>query len=151
MRLSGLTIRVNHDLFGGLLVLGIAGGAWWFGQDYAVGTLNRMGPGYLPMALAAILGVLGLILVIVSQFRPTEWPEVRVVPLALILASLVLFALALRPLGLFPAAFICVLVASLADGTISWAGRILLGLAVAAFSSAVFVLALGMPVPLWWG
>lgn len=144
-------LRVNHDLFGGLLLSAISGTALWTGQGYALGTLNRMGPGYLPMALSVILGIIGLVLIAGSQFKPSELPEVRLVPLAAVLGSLVIFAVLLRPAGLFPAAFVCVVLASLVDDSISWKGRLGLGLGVAAFSSLVFIMALGMSVPLWWG
>lgn len=150
MRFSRLTLRINHDFFGGLLLTCIAGGAWYHAQSYALGTLNRMGPGYLPVALSLILGGLGVILVVISQFKPAERIELRVVPLIIILGSLCLFGVMLRSAGLFPAAFMSVILATLADGRITWLGRVVLALVVSLFTGVVFVVGLGMSVPLWW-
>jgi hypothetical protein len=52
------------DFVGGILVLLIGIGAMVQGQTYNIGTLNRMGPGYFPVALGAILaGIGGVILI----------------------------------------------------------------------------------------
>ncbi|MGY6412333.1 MAG: tripartite tricarboxylate transporter TctB family protein [Alkalilacustris sp.] len=142
-------LKINHDFLGGCLLIVIAVAAYVLGQSYAVGTLNRMGPGYLPAALSIILGAMGVILAIAAQFQPAEAPEIRLRPLLAVAAALVVFAFLLRPAGLLPAAFVCVLLGSLADDKITWPGRLVLGVAVALFSGGVFVLGLGMNVPLW--
>lgn len=144
-------VKINHDFLGGCLLIAIAVGAHVLGQSYAVGTLNRMGPGYLPAALSLILGAMGVVLAIAAQFQPAAAPEVRIGPLLAVAAALVAFAVLLRPAGLMPAAFVCVVLGSLADGRITWTERVVLGVAVAVFSSLVFIVGLGMNVPLWWG
>lgn len=142
-------LKVNHDFLGGCLLIAIAVAAYILGQSYAVGTLNRMGPGYLPAALSIILGGMGLILAIASQFQSTDVPEIRVRPLLAVAAALVSFAFLLRTAGLLPAAFVCVLLGSLADSKITWLARLILGVVVALFSAGVFIFGLGMNVPLW--
>ncbi|MCC5960490.1 MAG: tripartite tricarboxylate transporter TctB family protein [Rhodobacteraceae bacterium] len=150
MRISQLTLKINHDFFGGLLLICISGGAWYHAQSYALGTLNRMGPGYLPVALSLILGGLGMMLLIISQFKPAERVTLRVVPMIIILGSLCIFGIMLRSAGLFPAAFTSVILATFADTRITWLGRVTLALVVSLFTGVVFVVGLGMSVPLWW-
>lgn len=142
-------LKLNHDFLGGCLMIAIAMAAYFLGQSYAVGTLNRMGPGYLPAALSILLGGIGLTLAIASQFQPAEAPEIRIRPLLAVAAALVAFAFLLRPAGLMPAAFVCVVLGSLSDSKITWLERLVLGIAVALFSAGVFILGLGMNVPLW--
>jgi hypothetical protein len=142
-------IKVNHDLLGGLLLIAIGAYAYVHGQQYALGTLNRMGPGFLPAVLSITLCSIGAILAVASQFKPAEAPQIRLVSLLLVAASLTTFAMLLRPAGLFTAAFVSVVLASLADRQITWPGRLVLGLVVAGLASLIFIAGLGMNLPLW--
>ena len=54
------------DVVGGVLVLLIGIGAMVQGQTYNVGTLNRMGPGYFPVALGAILAGIGGVMLVAA-------------------------------------------------------------------------------------
>jgi hypothetical protein len=54
------------DFVGGILVLLIGIGAMVQGQTYSIGTLNRMGPGYFPVALGAILAGIGGVMLIAA-------------------------------------------------------------------------------------
>ena len=67
----------------------------------------------------------------------------------LVTAAIVLFGLALRPLGIVLATFATAFVASLADEDIGWVGRIAMSAGVAAITALIFVVGLGMVLPLW--
>ena len=68
----------------------------WIGRNYPQGSSARMGPGYFPTALGAILAIFGVVSIGRSFLRPGEaisafaWR-----PLVLVLGSVVLFALLL--------------------------------------------------------
>jgi hypothetical protein len=57
------------DIVGGTLVLLIGIGAMVQGQTYSIGTLNRMGPGYFPVALGAILAGIGGVILIAAYLN----------------------------------------------------------------------------------
>ena len=52
--------RYNKDYYGGGLMLLLGLGTIWKGFDYHIGTLVRMGPGYFPVGVGAILALMGV-------------------------------------------------------------------------------------------
>ncbi|MBD3894498.1 tripartite tricarboxylate transporter TctB family protein [Halomonas sp. ML-15] len=151
MATRNLTLKVNHELFGGLLLIGIGAYAYYHGQQYAFGSLARMGPGFLPQVLSMVLCGIGGLLAVTSQLKPSSTVQLQWGQLLIVAASMALFALLLRPAGLFTAAFVGVVISSWADREITWPGRIALALVVAALASLIFIVGLGMNMPLWWG
>jgi hypothetical protein len=140
--------RDTHDIIGGfgLVALGIF--VVIYAQQYEFGDLNRMGPGYFPVALGIIITVLGLIIGIPALFREGEKIHIDWVPLFLVIGSLASFALTLKALGIIFATALSVMISSLAT-EMSWRGRILLGAGIAGFTYLVFIAGLGMILPTW--
>ncbi|MFM9269629.1 tripartite tricarboxylate transporter TctB family protein [Halomonas elongata] len=118
-----------------------------------LGSPTRMGPGYYPLLIGiAALGLGLLILLLESRVNvPLDatladrsraaWRSRLLVP-----ASMIVFALLLRPAGLAPAAVGLVCVASLAAPTLS--ARRTLGLAIVTplLAWLIFVVGLGLPL-----
>jgi len=143
-------IGAPTDLAAGLFFLAVAALGLWLLRDVRLGTAMRMGPGFLPTALCYGLLVFGLIMTGRSLFMagpPLERWYPR--PLGLVLGSLLVFALAIQPLGLFVTVLLVVAVAALATPESRWREAIVVALALAAFSTALFVRALGLPIPSW--
>jgi len=63
---QGLRVRSTQDLAGGLFMILLAVGAFFFSWDLPAGTLRQLGPGMLPKAFAVICGALGLLLALCS-------------------------------------------------------------------------------------
>ena len=82
-----------------------------------------MGPGYFPFALGAFLAALGVALLLRSVFG-TKGSQaglsLHLKPLVLVLSSVVLFGLLLRPLGLLASTMLLVVVSSLASHEFRW-------------------------------
>jgi hypothetical protein len=109
-----------------------------------------MGPGFFPHILGWILAVLGVLIALPAWFRRSAEPlQVQWKNLVFVLAAVVLFALTLRTLGLVLATVIAVFVATLADEDISWRGRVLVAVGVAALTVAIFIGGLRMVLPVW--
>lgn len=111
-----------------------------------IGTALRMGPGYVPLALAAVLLTLG-VLILLSSLKA---PGAPVGPLAwrgmaFILPAPVLFGLAVRPLGFVPAVFAATLLAAFAAPRMRPGPALILAVAVTLFATLVFSVALGLP------
>jgi hypothetical protein len=142
--------RDRHDLIGGLLLAALGVFVVIYTQRYDFGTPARMGPGFFPHILGWILAVLGVLIALPAWFRRSAEPlQVQWKNLVFVLAAVVLFALTLRTLGLVLATVIAVFVATLADEDISWRGRVLVAVGVAALTVAIFIGGLRMVLPVW--
>ena len=151
-----LTIRSPKDFWAGLLYGGIGAAAVIIARDYNWGRGGRMGPGYFPTILGALLLLIGIASLVRSfvargePIGPIAWKGA-----AFVTGSTVLFGLLLRPAGLVPALMVLILGSAAASSRFRFEWRALaLMLALIAFCALVFVKGLGVPVPLlgtWFG
>ncbi|WP_207476200.1 tripartite tricarboxylate transporter TctB family protein [Arenibaculum pallidiluteum] len=147
---AGLGIRSPRNFAGGLVLLAIAALALWQIQDLSVGTAMRMGPGYYPRLLAFLLGFFGLVLmagsVVVHGDGLERW---RVKNLVLVLGAIVIFAFAIRTLGLVLSGAALMLVSALASHDLRWREVLLFTAGMLVFSVILFPIALNLPLPIW--
>lgn len=141
--------RDMQDIVGGLAITALGIFAAIYAQKYEFGDLNRMGPGYFPVALGVVLALLGLLIAVPAFARKGDPIVVKWKTFALVLGSIAAFALTLKVLGLILATALAVIISSLADNETRWKGRILLAIGVAAVTYLVFGFALGMVLPAW--
>lgn len=111
-----------------------------------IGTAFRMGPGYFPLVLAAILILLGMV-VLVDALRVAGEP---VGPIAwrgalLILPAPIFFGLTVRGLGFLPAIFLAAFIASFASARMRLVPALILSACIVLFCILVFSKALGLP------
>jgi hypothetical protein len=144
------------DYIGGLLMLLLGIGAMVQGQTYTIGTLSRMGPGYFPVALGAILALLGLAILTGAWLKrpPTEAkslpPEWR--GWIFIILGIIAFSVIGKYGGLVPATFAVVFISAMGERNNTWQGATTLALAMVAFAVIVFWWALKLQFPLFaWG
>jgi len=142
----------NSDFLSGLLfiALGLAFGIG--GTAYRFGTASNMGAGFLPVVLAVALGLLGVAILIKAWARGTvvvNFGAIR--PFAIIIGTIVLFALLLRPLGFAATAFITVFAATFAGDHVPLLQRVLPAAILTVLATVTFVNLLGLPIPVWPG
>ena len=144
-------IRNPRDFWAGAIYLALAIVVIWIGRDYQQGTSARMGPGYFPTALGAILAVFGVVSVGRSFIRPGEAiSAIAWGPLALVLGAVVLFALLLPRAGVIVALTCLIVVAALASRNTRLNFTSIAALiGIVAFCVIVFVKGLGVPMPLF--
>jgi hypothetical protein len=142
---------LNRDVCAGCMfaLLGIAG--LWLAQDYAFGTATRMGPGFFPRSIASGLTILGVLIALRGLIAASPAVSMNLRAIPLVLGSIVLFALLVERAGLPAATVTCIAVASLASREAKVREVVLLSIALAAAATALFVYALGMPIPVWFG
>ena len=114
--------------------------------DMRVGEARRMGPGYFPMVLGIVGMILGAIIVVPALRRPGLLASVNWRPLFAVMASILVFALAMPRAGLLPAVFATVVVASLGDPRSRLRQTLLLAAGLAFAAWIVFIHALGLPM-----
>jgi hypothetical protein len=146
MRIKNPTDFWTGVLFGGLgLFMSL-----YAATHYSIGTAVRMGPGYFPLWVGALVALLSVALLIGSlRFEGPRLPRVHWRPLLLILAGSVAFGYLLKPLGLVLATVVLVVVSAFGGHEFRWREALALAVALAVFSIGVFVFALGLPFPLW--
>jgi Tripartite tricarboxylate transporter TctB family len=145
-----MRIRNPRDFWAGAIYLALAIAAIWIGQNYQLGTSERMGPGYFPTALGSILAIFGVVSLGRSFVRPGEAiSAIAWRPLALVLGSTVLFGLLLPRAGLLIALPCLIVVSALASRKSRFDLTSIAALVgLVAFCVVVFVKGLGVPMPL---
>lgn len=138
-----------QDVLGGLALAALGTFAAVYAQQYEFGDLNRMGAGFFPVTLGVMLAVLGAMIAIPAFFRSGPAIQVRWKAFALVMASIVAFALTLKVLGLILATMLTVVLASLADDDTNWKSRAMIAVGVAVITYLVFGLGLSMVLPIW--
>ncbi|MBN8990385.1 MAG: tripartite tricarboxylate transporter TctB family protein [Rhizobiales bacterium] len=112
-------VLTSKDFWSGLLFMGMGAAALILGNDLRVGTMARMGPGFVPHAIGWILIALGAVIAVKGFACDAE----RVVrlhlrPVGLIVLSVVVFALLLQPVGLVPAMAAMIAISAPAAGQV---------------------------------
>jgi putative tricarboxylic transport membrane protein len=142
-------LLLRQDFMAGLAIIAVAALAFWLARDLPAGNGGGMGPGTLPKGLAVLFALLGLALLLNSLFEKGErlarW-SIRG-PL-LILGALVVFGLAVRPLGLAIAGPLAIAVAALSSDEVRWKETLVFGVLMTVFCIGLFKFALGLPIPL---
>jgi hypothetical protein len=146
------------------MALGLA--AIVIARDYPYGTVTAMGPGFVPTAVAAILTALGALILLarggdVADAGPdldehaepagqgADRPLLSAGVVRAFLAiggAIVLFGLAIRPLGLGLTVFLAALAGGLGHPGMRWPTLVLLAAGLAVASCLVFVLLLGQEI-----
>jgi hypothetical protein len=147
-----LKITNRRDLCGGCIIalFGLVG--VFEGYRLGAGTLSKMGPGYVPMALGFILVGLGLMMASNQGDQASEVvfdrPEWR--GWLCIIAGVASFIVLGQYAGLVPAAFFSVLISALGDRTATLKGAILLSIGTTVFGVVLFHYLLSISIPLFW-
>lgn len=140
----------SQDAVSGLMFLAVAiyvSVSTLLGLD--VGSLAEMGPGFFPLALSIILGVIGVLVLI--SVRPDEDDQLPVNWRAVILigGAPIAFGLTVRTLGLVPALLISVGMAAAASSRIKPLIGAIIIVGVTIFCVVVFKYGIGVPYDLF--
>src|SRR5262245_34630748 len=133
-------IRAPKDFWSGLIFIAIALAFIGLAQQYKMGDMHRMGPALFPTLVGALLAVLGAVIAarsLVIDGPPV--PRFHAWPLLMSLAAIALFGIVLSFLGLVAAVVVLVLVGAYATREVRPLEIVVLAVALAVFSVAVFV------------
>lgn len=156
-----MKIKSQKDFFSGLMFLAVGLAFSWGASTYNVGTGARMGPGYFPLLLGILMSILGAAITFTALVVETEGGEPvgrwAWKPLALVLGANVIFGILLAGLpslrlpgmGLVPAIYGVVIVASFAADKFYPKQVLILATALALLSYLAFIKLLNLQMPLW--
>ena len=146
MRLSPVN---DVDVLSGLIFTGLGIGVVYVSASYDFGTVARMGPGFFPRVLGALLTVLGVAIATRGFIAPRAKLAIeRLRPIVAIGGSLVAFGGILPRFGFAPALIAACLLAMAAIQRSSLKEMALLPILLCAFCSVVFIYGLGLAIPL---
>ncbi len=141
--------RNSRDVWAGLMLAGIGGGAIFVARDYRFGSTLHMGPGYFPSLLGGLLVVFGISIAAMGlRNRIRLHSRISLRALILLPLSLVLFGEIMAVAGFIPALLVLVFVAALSGNEFKLLEVIFLALGLTALSVVMFVWGLGLPYPL---
>jgi len=141
----------RQDIAAGAVFVAFGTAALAFGWNYPTGSATRMGPGYFPMLLAAVLVGFGIVVALAglrNQAIPFERMAFR--PAAAIAGAILVFAALLPLAGLVPASAAVVAIGSLGNRESRPAEVLLSAMLLSAFNAALFVWGLGLSIKLFW-
>jgi len=154
---------IGKDHIGAAICVALGVGTLGLGLSYHVGTLQSMGAGFMPVAIGALLILVGVAIAMTAAPRSAERPSVdahRPDPSSrpewrgwlCIVGGIVAFVVVGRWGGLVPASYFSVFIAALGDREGSVKGSAILAAVVTVFGVLVFYYFLSLQMPLFqWG
>jgi uncharacterized membrane protein YidH (DUF202 family) len=147
---------VLDDVVAGALFVAMGLGFVIGALGYELGTAFRMGPGYVPLVLGALLMLLGVALV-GTGLRRRDRPDDETaeahgdVPwraIVLITAAVLIFGAGIEPLGIVPILLVTTFIAAIADRRTSLRDAALIAIGLTVLCVLVFVVLLQLRLPL---
>jgi hypothetical protein len=146
------TGRDYRDIIAGALMIAFGLFCAIYAQEsYKLGTATRMGPGWFPQHLGYMLAIIGLVIMIPGFFRKGEPIAINSKAAILLTVGVVLFAAAVKTIGLVPAIFLQIGVSVLADNKLGLKGASILAACTALGTYLVFSygLEINLPAFIW--
>ena len=147
----GLRIKSSQDFLTGCAFIALGVATVVLAREYSLGTASRMGPGYFPTLLGALLAGIGA-LVVVKSLASAEGGNIgHLHPWLLlrVLLAVAAFAVLLNPLGLVATAIVAVLLAASAGHEFRLGEALIAAAVLALLSYLLFVWGLNQPIPVW--
>lgn len=145
-----MRIRNHRDFWSGVLFIVTGVLFVLLSRQYTLGSAAKMGPGYFPTILGALMAILGLMILIPSLGG--RGPEVKVAKvdfkaIGWILLAVVLYAATLPSLGFIVSLFVLIMVSSFASHEFRLRTALLSSVVLLVFSWLVFVKGLELQFP----
>ena len=144
-------IRNNKDFWAGMVFFIIGAGAILMAWDYPFGSTLRMGPGYFPVILSAILICVGIYVMLKGLHKCEKiqgnW-SIR--PLIALPFCMVVFGVLMGLAGFVPALIALCFMSAAAGREFRFKEVLLLTISLGLVSVGAFVWGLGLPYPLFY-
>ncbi len=140
---------IPRDIGAGALLLTLAAIGYFGTRDLAATDSGGIGPGLMPQGVAMLMAIVGVVVALTGI--ATRHDRVRLGSLRgpiFVLGSVVVFAAAVRPLGLAIAGPIAVIIAALADPDTKPLEALVFAAVMTAFCVGLFKFVLRLPIPL---
>ncbi len=133
----------------------IIGIAFWYGASkYQIGSAARMGPGWFPSALGAIMTFLGALIAALGLKNQGKWATTDGIgwtwkPVVILTTAVVLFGFALPTLGMIAAIILLTVLSGIAAHDREYKSLAMITVIMCIFCAAVFVWGLKLQMKLF--
>ena len=153
MRSNGLnqrpTSRISREVCAGIFLLLMAAAAYFGIRELPLGDASGVGPGLVPKSVAALIAILGLVLIALGvPATSTRLEPFSVRGPLFVLGAVVIFASVIRPFGLLVAGPLAILFAGAADRETRPVELVVFAIVLSALSIGLFKYLLRLPIPL---
>jgi putative tricarboxylic transport membrane protein len=143
-------IRNPQDFYGGLALVAIAVFALWASSDLSGMRGFSFGAATAPRLFAVILGLTGAVVALIGlTVAGPALERYAIRGPVLVTASILCFAVAIRPLGLIITSFISIVISAAASPEVKWVQSLVWAAILTVFCSLLFVYGLKLPLQLW--
>lgn len=124
----------------------------FFAWGYPKGSVNQMGPGFIPQTVGVLISLLAIAIIVVDlRDRALERPgAIQWRGLCFVSASIIVFALLVEPAGLVPSMFLAVLLSMFADDQAKPLTVLIYAILASAAGWLLFLVGLELPIPAFW-
>lgn len=143
-------IKGPQDFYGGLALMAIALFALWASSDLQGMRGFSFGPGTAPRMFAFLLLALGAGVALtgfLAEGPPLQRYGIR--GPVFVTAAILVFSVAIRPLGLIVTSFICFMIAAMGSDETKWKETLIVGIFLTIGCALLFSYALGLPLDLF--
>jgi hypothetical protein len=142
-------VKSPQDFGAGLFLIALAAVGYFAGFGLSAGTLNAIGPGLVPKAVAVMLAGFGVFLIVQALVVKGELLERWSIRQPFfVLGSVILFALTIRHFGLVVAGPLAMIFSSFAEPGTKLSHIVIYSLAMTVFCILLFKIVLGLPIPI---
>ncbi|MBZ9853521.1 tripartite tricarboxylate transporter TctB family protein [Mesorhizobium sp. CA13] len=127
-----------------IVIFGIAMAC--FGSFYGVGSLENMGAGYFPVLLGITTAAAGIAVLLEVRHSDTPAPEIPWRAFICVFSALLIWALLVEHIGLFPSSMLLVILGSLGRNKVRMRAMILTALIASAASVVIFIEGFELPL-----
>lgn len=140
-------LRVRNRIAGGVMaLLGVYVIVESLG--YKLGSIFRMGPGFLPLGLGFLIVLFGALIAIINDDGDEAADEIAWRPVILVPSSMLAFGLLIEPIGLLVATAALVFISGAADRNHTWRSLTALFVVLVTLVYVVFTVLLSTPFKL---
>lgn len=143
-------VRNNRDFWGGVMFFAVGAVAIVAAWDYPFGSTLRMGPGYFPVILGAIMMAFGLIIMF-QGLRNNEKIQGNWSLRALIILpiSLVVYGILMEVAGFIPALIALIFISAVSGEEFKFKEVLLLTVILLVIAWTIFIWGLSLPYPMF--
>ncbi|MFY0617756.1 tripartite tricarboxylate transporter TctB family protein [Shimia sp.] len=135
---------------GVLLVAGLV--MLFFAWSYPTGSLNQMGPGFMPQTIGILLSCLAAAIIIIDLRAPelAQGGAMHWRGLIFVSAAIIIFAVLVDVAGLVPSMFLAVIVSMFADSQARPFSALIYTVIATFLGWLLFLVGLELPIPAFW-
>jgi hypothetical protein len=141
-------LKIQKDFWAGLMFFFVGALGLYFSREFPMGTATKMGSGYFPKVLCALLCLIGIICCCRAMLQPKGSIEkILITKAIMIIFPVFVFGAIIKEAGLVPASFITMISSALASIYFKTHKALVLAITITVLCWLIFSVGLGLPLP----